>query len=211
MKTTISGSLMTERRHAELHEVDFVNLAALDSSLRFDIRYARNDNFLKRAVYPSAHAFLLKHVAFDLLNVHEALAQHGFGLLIFDGYRPWDVTKIFWDESNEHDRKFLADPAQGSSHNRGCAVDLSMADLKTGLAVTMPSDFDEMNEKSYVDYVGGEPRARELRDLLQATMKSNSFTGIQNEWWHFNHASHRDFPNMNHSFQAILDKIKTPR
>ncbi len=105
----------------------------------------------------------------------------------------------------------VADPAKGSSHNRGCAVDLSLYDLKTGKPVAMPSDFDEMNEKAYVAYAGGDPQAISLRDLLQTTMKANQFTGIKNEWWHFNHLSHRIHPVLNISFQEVLDQISSMR
>jgi D-alanyl-D-alanine dipeptidase len=186
-----------------------VHLASVEPEFKFDIRYARADNFIKKPVYESAHAFLLDHVAEDLRAVHQKLKSHGFGLLIFDGYRPWAVTKLFWEISNEHDRQFLADPEKGSSHNRGCAVDLSMYDLKTGSPVTMPSDFDEMNEKSYVEYAGGEEKARKLRDLLQSTMKSQNFSGIKNEWWHFNHYTHHDHPVMNHTFQEVIELLKS--
>ena len=174
------------------------------SGLKFDIRYARTDNFLGEKVYTLAKSFLLKHVAEDLYKVHQALAPHGCGLLIFDGYRPWSVTKLFWDKSNTHDRQFLADPEVGSSHNRGCAVDLSMYFLKTGAAVTMPSDFDEMNEKSYPDYSGGTEEQRHYRDLLQTMMKAYGFTGIKNEWWHFNHISHKNWPLMYLSFEEVV-------
>ncbi len=184
--------------------VKLTDLAKTEVGFQFDIRYARTDNFIKKAVYHRAEAFLLEHVAEDLMRVHSALKAHGFGILIYDGYRPWAVTKFFWDHSNEHDRQFLADPAKGSSHNRGCAVDLSMYDLKTGKPVVMPSDFDEMNEKSYVAYEGGDATARKWRDLLQNTMKENGFTGIKNEWWHFNHQSHHEWPVMNFTFEEIL-------
>jgi len=178
--------------------------------LKFDIRYARNDNFIGEAVYELPKAFLLRHVAEDLYRVHEALAPHGYGLLIFDGYRPWSVSKLFWDRSNDHDRQFLADPDKGSSHNRGCAVDLSMYSLETGEPVEMPSDFDEMNEKSYVDYDGGSDESRRLRDLLQETMKANHFLGIKNEWWHFNHRTHQNWPVMYLTFEEILLTQKSP-
>jgi len=176
------------------------------SGLKFDIRYARTDNFLGEQVYALAKAFLLKHVADDLYKVHEALRVHGFGLLIFDGYRPWSVTKHFWDNSSDHDRQFLADPEKGSSHNRGCAVDLSMYSLSTGEAVTMPSDFDEMNEKSYPDYPGGTEDQRRYRDLLQETMKAHGFKGIKNEWWHFNHHTHQNWPVMYLTFEEVLNQ-----
>lgn len=193
--------------------IHFVNLKTLSTRLSnpfsFDIRYARDDNFIKRKVYHSPDAFILNQVAEDLIKVQHELERHGYGILVFDAYRPWSVTKLFWDGSNDHDRQFLADPAKGSAHNRGCAIDLSMYYLNNGKAVTMPSDFDEMNEKAYVDYAEGDLRARESRDLLQATMKANGFYGIKNEWWHFNHASHQEWPVMNFTFEEIAQAPKS--
>jgi D-alanyl-D-alanine dipeptidase len=189
--------------------VELANLEEICDEFKFDIRYARGDNFIGRAVYSEARAFLLKHVAEDLFGVHLSLRAHGYGLLIYDGYRPWSVTKLFWDESNDHDRQFLANPESGSSHNRGCAVDLSMYSLATGRPVTMPSDFDEMNEKAYTHYLGGTAQERAVRDLLQKTMLENGFTGIKNEWWHFNHISNTQWPVMDFTFEEILRAPKT--
>ena len=171
---------------------------------KFDICYARTDNFLGEKVYTLAKAFLLEHVAEDLFRAHLHLEKHGFGLLIFDGYRPWSVTKIFWDRSSEHDRQFLANPEGGSAHNRGCAVDLSMYHLNTGLAVAMPSGFDEMNEKAAPAYQGGTPEQRTNRDHLRDAMLANGFKGIANEWWHFNHRSHQEHPVLNLKFEELI-------
>ena len=185
--------------------VELLNLEGLDPTLKFDIQYARDDNFFNRKVYTQPRAFLLKHVAEDLHRVHQSLRSHGLGLLIFDGYRPWSVTKLFWDESNENNRQYLANPETGSAHNRGCAVDLSLYHLKTGESVVMPSEFDEMNEKAHTHYAGGDPESMRWRDLLQEKMHEHHFIGIRFEWWHFNHLSHRDWPVMNFSFEQILD------
>ena len=175
-----------------------------------DVRYARSDNFIGVQVYAEPRVFLLKHVAEDLLRVRDQLRGAGYGLLIFDGYRPWSVSKYFWDHSSQEMRAFLADPAEGSSHNRGCAVDLSLFDLNTGAAVSMPSDFDEMNEKSHRDYSGGTEASRRARDTLRNAMESNGFTGIPNEWWHFNHSSRHEWPVMNFSFEEIGLAPKIP-
>jgi D-alanyl-D-alanine dipeptidase len=191
--------------------VSMADLADSPAGYRFDIRYARTDNFFGRKVYPSAKAFLLAHVEEDLHQAQRDLAPHGLGLLIFDGYRPWSVSKLFWDGSNEHDREFLADPAKGSSHNRGCAVDLSLFDLRTGKMVEMPSDFDEMNEKAHAFYEGGSLESRRLRNLLREVMEGNGFKGISVEWWHFNHESHLDWPVMNFSFEEIAQAPKSKR
>jgi D-alanyl-D-alanine dipeptidase len=189
--------------------VRITDLEECGAGYRFDIRYARKDNFFGRKVYPEPKAFLLSHVEEDLHRAHRDLARHGYGLLIFDGYRPWSVSKLFWDHSNEHDRGFLADPAKGSSHNRGCAVDLSLFDLHTGKPVEMPSDFDEMNEKAHASYDGGTLESRRLRNLLREAMENNGFNGISVEWWHFNHQTHHDWPVMNFSFEEIAQAPKS--
>lgn len=152
---------------------------------RLDVRYATGNNFIGRPVYEEARVFLQKPAAEALLRVHAGLKPHGLGLLVFDGYRPWSVTKLFWDSVSGQQRLFVADPAVGSRHNRGCTVDLSLYRLDSLQEVEMPSEFDEMNEKSYPDYAGGESQARAMRDLLRQAMESEGFTVHPREWWHF--------------------------
>ena len=130
-------------------------------------------------------------------------AAHGYGLLVFDGYRPWRVTKLFWDVTPAEKREFVADPAKGSKHNRGCAVDLSMYDLGTGREVEMPSAYDEMTPRAYPDYAGGPAEARQRRDLLRRVMEAEGFTVEPNEWWHFNYKDWRDYPILDVPFAAI--------
>lgn len=180
--------------------VDLENYAGL----KFDICYARTDNFLGEKFYNIAKAFLLRHVAEDLYKAHQALVPHGCGLLIYDGYRPWSVTKQFWDKATPEVRQFLANPEHGSSHNRGCAVDLTLYSLKTGEAISMPSGFDEMNEKAWPDYQGGTEEQRYYRDLLRTMMEAHGFTGIKNEWWHFNHHTHKNHPVMYLSLEEVV-------
>jgi D-alanyl-D-alanine dipeptidase len=211
-----SGSSMTESKVSLLkvreQVIHFVEVTESEPGFRLDIRYARKDNFLGRKVYSMASFYLLESVAADLRRVRDALKPHGFGLLLFDGYRPWAVSKLFWDSSSEENRAFLADPADGSSHNRGCAVDLSLFHLSSGAPAAMPSDFDEMNEKAASDYAGGDERARENRDLLRRVMEAHGFSGISNEWWHYNHESRRLWPVMNFSFEEIAQapQIRRP-
>ena len=130
-------------------------------------------------------------------------AAHGYGLLVFDGYRPWRVTKLFWDVTPAAKREFVADPAKGSKHNRGCAVDLSMYDLGTGREVEMPSAYDEMTARAYPDYAGGPTDARQRRDLLRRVMEAEGFTVEPNEWWHFNYKDWREYPILDVPFAAI--------
>ena len=102
------------------------------------------------------------------VRANRKLHQQGYGLLIFDGYRPWYVTKIFWDATPAADHSYVADPAQGSRHNRGCAVDLTLYDLRTGQEIPMTGVYDEMSERSYPDYAGGTREQREHRQVLRA-------------------------------------------
>ena len=138
-----------------------------------------------------------------LLKAHRELARSGYGLLIHDGYRPWAITKLFWDMTSGFQREFVADPATGSKHNRGCAVDLTMYDLATGQAVEMPGGYDEMTPRSYPDYPGGPPEARAKRDLLRRAMESHDFTVEPNEWWHFNYKDWKEYPILDIAFSEI--------
>ena len=166
-------------------EARLVELITLDPSIKLDIRYATENNFVGKKVYPEARAFLQKPAAKALVKVHQKLKKQGLGLVIFDGYRPWSITKLFWEVTSEDKRKFVANPAKGSKHNRGCAVDLSVFDLKTGQLIDMPSGYDEFTERASPDYAGGTEKERENRDMLRRLMEGAGFTVNPNEWWHF--------------------------
>ena len=182
---------------------ELVELRDLDPTLRLDIRYATSENFLGRPVYKEARAFLQRPAAEALVRANRALRRKGYGLVIHDGYRPWSVTKIFWDATPDDKKEFVADPAKGSRHNRGCAVDLSMFDLKTGKLVEMPSSYDEMSERSHINYQGGTEEARRLRDMLRAAMEAEGFAVYEPEWWHYDYKDWKEYPILNISFSEI--------
>ena len=184
-------------------KADLVELVKLDPTIKLDIRYATTNNFLGKVVYPEARAFLQRPAAEAVVAVHKDLAAHGYGLLIHDGYRPWSITKLFWDMTSGSQRDFVANPAQGSKHNRGCAVDLTMYDLVSGEAVQMPGAYDEMTERSSPDYAGGTVAERARRDLLRRTMERHGFTVEPNEWWHFNYRDWALYPILDIPFSAI--------
>ena len=190
-----------ERGH--FRPFDLVDVATLDSRIKLDIRYATTRNFLSTPVYSSARAFLQRPAAEALLRAHRELLKQGYGLLIFDGYRPWYVTKIFWDATPPNKQEFVADPAVGSRHNRGCAVDLSLYDLKTGREVEMTGGYDEMSERSYPAYTGGTPVQRARRDLLRREMERQGFTVFPSEWWHFDYRDWREYGIGNVPFEKI--------
>lgn len=184
-------------------EADLVELVKLDKTIKLDIRYARTDNFVGKVVYPEARAFLQRDAAEALLRVHKKLKKQGLGLVIFDGYRPWRITKLFWEVTPEDKRKFVANPATGSRHNRGCAVDLSIYDLNTGKLIDMPSDFDEFTERASPEYQGGTETQRKNRDLLRSLMEAEGFIVNSNEWWHFDYKDWKEYQIYDIAFSEI--------
>jgi D-alanyl-D-alanine dipeptidase len=166
---------------------DLVALTTVDRRIRLDIRYAKSNNFMGFPLYERAGAYLQRPAAEALGRAQKALAAQGYGLLIHDAYRPWFVTKMFWEATPPDSRVFVADPAEGSKHNRGCAVDLTLYDLKTGKPVEMTGRYDEMSTRSYADFVGGTSRQRALRQILRTAMEAEGFTVYPQEWWHFDY------------------------
>ncbi len=185
---------------------ELVELVRLDSTIHLDIRYATRDNFLSTPLYSQARAFMQRPAAEAVVRANHALHARGYGLLIHDAYRPWYVTKVFWDATPPDKHDFVADPATGSRHNRGCAVDLTLYDLRTGRAVTMPSLYDEMSDRAYPDYPGGTAEARRLRAVLREAMEAEGFTVYQYEWWHFDYKDWQQYKVENVRFEDIPDR-----
>jgi CubicO group peptidase (beta-lactamase class C family)/D-alanyl-D-alanine dipeptidase len=186
-----------------LRQPDLVELVRLDSTIRLDIRYATNDNFMGARMYESARAFLQRPAAEALVRAHRALARYGYGLLIHDAYRPWYVTKMFWDATPDSQRTFVANPARGSKHNRGAAVDLTLYELRTGRPVPMVGEYDEFSPRSYPDYPGGTSRQRWHRDLLRRVMEAEGFSVDGAEWWHFDYRDWASYPVLNLRFESL--------
>ncbi|MGB8496326.1 MAG: M15 family metallopeptidase [Candidatus Acidiferrum sp.] len=185
---------------------DLVELTTLDPAFHLDIRYAQSNNFLSTPLYTQARAFLQRPAAEALLRVMRKLQPLGYGLLIHDAYRPWYITKVFWDATPPKDHSFVADPQKGSKHNRGCAVDLTLYDLATGKAIEMPGLYDEMSPRSFPAFPGGTSLQRWHRDLLRRAMKSEGFTVDQSEWWHFDYKEWKLYPILNVPFEK-LDRL----
>ena len=188
---------------ASTRDFDLVNLAAVDPSLKFDIRYTSSNNFIGFPLYERPAAYLQRPAAEALVRVQHALASKGYGLLVYDGYRPWFVTKMFWDATPESAHVFVADPLKGSRHNRGCAVDLTLYEIKSGRAVEMTGRYDEMSRRSYAHYAGGTSRQRWLRDLLRNEMEAQGFAVYPEEWWHFDYQDWGDYAIGTATFSQI--------
>ena len=196
-------------KEANKREADLIELSDLDKTIKLDVRYATADNFTGTAVYTEPRAFMQRPAAEALIRVHRKLKKQNLGLVIFDGYRPWSVTKIFWEVTPEDKRKFVANPAKGSRHNRGCAVDLSLFDLTTGKEIEMPSGFDDFTDKASPNFTGGTAEQTKNRDLLRAAMEAEGFTVNDNEWWHFDYKTWADYAIYDIPFSAV--KNAAPR
>jgi D-alanyl-D-alanine dipeptidase len=182
---------------------ELVELTTLDPAIHLDIRYATTNDFLGTPVYTEARAFLQRPAAAALVRALGKLQPLGYGLLIHDAYRPWYVTKIFWDATPPEGKIFVADPSQGSRHNRGCAVDLTLYDLASGKPIEMPGTYDEMSPRSFPDYPGGTSLQRWHRDLLRRAMESEGFTVYEHEWWHFDYKDWHEYPILNIKFEDL--------
>lgn len=173
---------------------DLVEVTSLEPGIKRDIRYAGSNNFMGIPLYETPAAYLQRPAAEALARIHRALADKGYGLLVHDAYRPWSVTWMFWEATPPEARIFVADPAEGSRHSRGCAVDLTLYDLKTGRPVEMPSRYDEFSTRAYADFIGGTSQQRALRALLREAMEADGFTVYAEEWWHFDYRDYRRYP-----------------
>ena len=196
----LSASPPAERKK---NEPDLVELESLDTSVKYDIRYATTNNFMSTVFYQSSHAYMQRPAAEALVRANRKLKTYGYGLLIHDTYRPWYVTKMFWDATPDDKKIFVANPDNGSRHNRGCAVDLTLYDLGTGEVVEMVGGYDEMTDRSFPDYVGGTSRQRWHRELLRWAMESEGYTVYEAEWWHFDYKTWNDYPILNLTFEEL--------
>lgn len=184
-------------------EPDLVEISTLDPTIRMDIRYASTNNFMNAAFYREARAFLQRPAAEAVLRAHRKLREQGLGLLVYDAYRPWYVTRMFWDATPEAQKIFVADPSRGSRHNRGAAVDLTLYDLATGQPVEMVSGYDEFTDRAFPDYPGGTSLQRWYRELLRETMEAEGFRVYEAEWWHFDFQGWERYPLLNLAFERL--------
>jgi len=182
---------------------DLVELASRDATIKLDIRYATTNNFLGAVFYAQARAFLQRPAAEAVLRVQQALRPLGYGLLVHDGHRPWYVPRRVWWLPPAEKKWLVANPASGSKHNRGAAVDLTLYDLKTGAVIDMPSTYDESTPRAYAFYPGGSSLQRWHRALLRRTMEAEGFTVNPEEWWHFDYKDWKSYAIGNTPFEQI--------
>lgn len=164
-------------------EDELLDMRLLIPDAQFDVTYAGTNNDHHRALYETPDVFMRKPAALALVKVNEAMKKLGYGLVLYDGYRPYAVTIIFYER--HPDTTFVADPRKGSRHNCGMAIDISLYDLKTGKRLPMPSAYDESSKRAYHSYTGGKKVALANREILKKAMVEAGFEVYPWEWWHF--------------------------
>ncbi len=169
--------------------------------IKLDIRYAGKNNFAKQAVYKQARAFARLPVVEALKKVQNELKKSGCGLKIFDGYRPYSVTVKFFAIAS--DKSFVANPKDGSRHNRGCAIDLTLIDLKTGKELEMPTPYDSFAAEAASGFMNLPANVIQNRELLRSTMEKHGFRVLNNEWWHFDFIGWKNYELMDIPFEDL--------
>lgn len=165
-------------RDAEKRLVDLSTLG-----IPLDIRYATENNFMKKTLYPVAKAYLRAPAAQALVDVQRELAVRGIGIKVFDAYRPYRVTEAMWEPIKNPD--YVADPAKGSRHNRGAAVDLTLIDLKSGAELPMPTPYDDFTPRAAHAFSDLTAEVLANRALLREVMTKHGFEPLPSEWWHY--------------------------
>ncbi|MEK6650220.1 MAG: M15 family metallopeptidase [Bacteroidota bacterium] len=183
---------------------DLTELKTLDTTIRYDIRYASTNNFMGEQFYSQAKAYLQRPAAQASARAHAWLQQFGYGILVHDAYRPWYVTKMFWDATPDHQKEvFVANPSKGSRHNRGCALDASLYHLETGRPADMVSGYDEFSERAFSHYPGGTSLQRWHRELLRIALEREGFRRYEWEWWHFDFDGWKEWPIGLETFEEL--------
>jgi D-alanyl-D-alanine dipeptidase len=181
---TVLGEVATYRATvAADSDKQLVDVAETVPGVKLDVRYATTNNFMHEVLYPVARTFLRRPAAMALRDVEQELAAQNLGLKVFDGYRPYRVTRKMWEPYKNPD--FVADPAKGSRHNRGAAVDLTVIDLRGGQELAMPTPYDDFTSKARQDFNDLPADVIHNRALLRDVMVKHGFVPLPSEWWHF--------------------------
>ncbi|HET7706323.1 MAG TPA: M15 family metallopeptidase [Thermoanaerobaculia bacterium] len=170
-----------------------VDLATIPG-VRLDIRYATEDNFMKRPLYPVSRAFLRAPAAEALRRIQEELAREGLGLKVWDAYRPYSITEAMWEPIRNPD--YVADPAKGSRHNRGAAVDVTLVD-RNGYELIMPTGYDDFTPRAAHAFTDLAPQMLLNRQKLRDVMTKHGFDPLPSEWWHYDFRGWERFELMN--------------
>jgi D-alanyl-D-alanine dipeptidase len=182
---------------------NMVELQKIVPGIIYDLRYATINNFMHRKMYdpPTRHTFLRLPAARALAAVQQELNHQGYGLKVFDAYRPYAVTVSFWELIG--DERYVANPGKGSGHNRGLAVDLTIVKLKDHRELDMGTGFDNFSDTAHHTFTGLSPAVLENRKLLRETMEKHGFNKLETEWWHYYWNNDRNYEVLDLSFDEL--------
>lgn len=180
---------------------ELVNLAEVIPGIALDIGYATTNNFTGKKIYTLARAYARKPVAEALKRIQADLQKQGLALKIFDGYRPYSATVMFYE--TYHDTTYVASPYRGSRHNRGCALDLTLIDLKTGKELQMPTEWDSFKKEAWPTTPVADPAIRKNRKTLIDAMEKHGFKVNASEWWHFDFVGWQKYAVMDIDFEEL--------
>ena len=180
---------------------ELVDLETYVPGLVLDIRYATRNNFTGEVIYKSPRAFARKPVAQALKNAQAQFKERGYGVKIFDAYRPYKATVRFYEVYK--DTTYVASPYRGSRHNRGCALDITLIDLKTGRELRMPTEYDSFKKEAWPSTPVKDPEVRKNRELLITIMKKNGFRVNSSEWWHFDFVGWSKYEILDIDFEEV--------
>jgi D-alanyl-D-alanine dipeptidase len=199
---TKNNARSNQRSHLPQDKPDdaLVDIQAVNAAIVLDMRYASTNNFMKRQLYPVSRCILRYAVAKQLAKVEIELVQQGLGLKVYDCYRPLSVQRQMWQVVS--DERYVANPAKGSRHNRGSAVDVTLVD-RDGKELEMPTEFDDFTTKAHRDDNTASPQARQHSQLLATTMTRYGFVPLATEWWHFDSEGWQNFPVTDVPLQSI--------
>ena len=182
-------------------EKELVDLEKIIPDMVMDIRYATTNNFMKEKIYTLSKAYARKPVAEALKKAQKEFKNMGLGIIMYDAYRPYKATVKFYELY--HDTTYVASPYRGSRHNRGCALDMSIVDLKTKKEVKMPTEFDSFKKEAWPSTPIADPEARKNRELIIKVMKNNGFKVNSSEWWHFDFIGWQKYEVMDIDFEEL--------
>ena len=182
-------------------ETRLVNLAQWIPNIQLDIRYATTQNFTGEKIYTLARAYARQPVAEALRKAQAEFNTMGVGIKIYDAYRPYKATVKFYEVYR--DTTYVASPYRGSRHNRGCAIDMNLVDLKTGKELKMPTEFDSFRKEAWPTTPVQDPEARKNRELIIRVMERHGFKVNASEWWHFDFVGWQKLEVMDIDFEEL--------
>lgn len=182
-------------------EKELVDLEKFIPNILLDIRYATTNNFTKEKIYNLAKTYARKPVAEALKKAQTDFNKLGYRIKIFDAYRPYSATVKFYEVYR--DTTYVASPYKGSRHNRGCAIDMTLVDLKTGKDLAMPTEYDSFKKEAWPSTPVKDPTIKKNRDLIISVMQKHGFKVNSSEWWHFDFIGWQKFEVMDISFEEL--------